>query len=119
MNFLAENLFGWKEHELAGKPIGELVPKQFRGKHTSQMHEYFKHPYVKNFRRELVGVQKNGLEFPVNVVLVPSNKYVLCICRDLSEVVGIRDKLMYKFQELEKLIRQEFDKDVNIRIETK
>ena len=88
----AEGMFGYASREVIGQPLEMLLPSRFRGGH---------HAFVEGFQRQnadrqnmsdrpiLVGLRKNGEEFPVEITiskLVSDGKPLMtAIVRDVSE----------------------------------
>ena len=71
-NKRAEQMFGYQLEELFGQPIEILIPKRF-DKHSKQRDAYLAHPRQRPIGNglELFAVRKEGVEFPVEVVLSP------------------------------------------------
>ena len=70
-NSRAERLFGYGAGELTGQPIEVLVPQRFRGGHV-HMRAMFTHSGSNremDSGSELLGVRKDGTEFPVEISL--------------------------------------------------
>jgi PAS domain S-box-containing protein len=70
-NAKAEEIFGYGELELIGKPIEVLVPERLRDKHRGTRREYLSAPRSRpmGFGREPMGRRKDGSEFPIEVSL--------------------------------------------------
>ncbi len=70
-NAKAEEMFGYGELELIGKPIEVLVPERLRGKHRGERREYMTAPHSRpmGFGRDPMGRRKDGSEFPIEVSL--------------------------------------------------
>jgi PAS domain S-box-containing protein len=69
INSYAEKLFLYEKSGLIGKDVGILIPERYRNKHPHFMQKYFAHPETRKMgeNRELFGVKKNGIEFPVEI----------------------------------------------------
>ncbi|HUY20623.1 MAG TPA: ATP-binding protein [Candidatus Binataceae bacterium] len=70
-NAKAEEIFGYGELELIGKPIELLVPERLRDKHRGERSEYLSAPRSRpmGFGRDPMGRRKDGSEFPIEVSL--------------------------------------------------
>ena len=68
-----ERLFAYSRQELLGKPIDILVPHRFRDGHPRFRTDFFAHPQTRAMGagRDLFGVRKDGVEFPVEIGLNP------------------------------------------------
>ncbi len=66
-------LFGFSELELLGQPIEILVPPRFRAGHPAHRNQFFESPVQRamGVELDLLGVRKDGSEFPVKVGLSP------------------------------------------------
>lgn len=70
-NQAAARIFGFAADEMEGLPVDSLLPERLRGRHTRHRADYMKDlsPRLMGRDRELVGVRKDGVEFPIEVVL--------------------------------------------------
>ena len=73
VNAQTEKLFGYPRDELLGKPVEELVPKRYRGRHHAHRDGYFRQPKARSMGSdlELLGLRRDGSEFPVEISLSP------------------------------------------------
>lgn len=71
LNPCAENLFGYAQDELLGKPVEILIPKELGSKHTHHRESYFARPKARpmGFGMELYACKKDGVVFPVEISL--------------------------------------------------
>jgi PAS domain S-box-containing protein len=71
VNPAAENIFGYKEEELAGQLIEVLIPRRFTHNHGKMREGFYQHPQNRQMGvgRELFAQKKDGAEFPVEVSL--------------------------------------------------
>ncbi len=112
VNAHVEKLFGYRREELLGQPEEFLVPPRFRGPIPQNRANYFENPEIrsKGSGRELVGLRKDGSEFPVEIELTPlrtvAGSFVLANIIDISErnrtegeVRRVHDELEARVQE--------------------
>ena len=73
VNGQIEKFFGYNRQELVGQPIEILVPHSVRDKLPQVREEFFSKPEVRSMGsvRELVGIRKDGSEFPIEIGLNP------------------------------------------------
>jgi PAS domain S-box-containing protein len=73
VNVRGENLFRYTREELIGQKIEVLIPKKFRGHHPKNRDSYHGEPVSRYFGAgaELHAVNKDGVEFPVEIGLNP------------------------------------------------
>lgn len=88
----AEKIFGWKEKEVIGKKLTEIiVPYQFREAHEKGMEHYRRtsHGPVLNRQIEITALNKNNKEFPVELSIIPvklnETEFFCSFIRDISE----------------------------------
>jgi PAS domain S-box-containing protein len=87
----AAELFGYRQVELFGQPIENLVPQRFRGRHPRHRENYHAHPRARQMGAalNLFGLRKDGTEFPVDIMLKPmetaAGPVVLSFVRDTTE----------------------------------
>lgn len=99
VNEQVEKFFGYGRRELVGKPIEMLMPARFRDKHGNYRADYQSASRTRPMGTslELVGLRKDGKEFPVDIMLspvdTPAGKMVLSVIRDLSEKKRAQEEL--------------------------
>lgn len=73
VNSQTETMFGYDREELMNQPVEILVPRRFRGKHPSHRARFFDKPSTRAMGagRDLFGVGKDGIEFPIEIGLNP------------------------------------------------
>ncbi len=72
-NAETERLFGYRRGELIGQPVEVLLPPRFREEHARLRQVFGTHPLSRPLGtgRHLMGLRKDGSEFPVEVGLNP------------------------------------------------
>ena len=92
VNGRAEDLFGRPRKELVGLALEELVPPAHRDAHRAGFAKYFAEPRVMHLGGDgfhIVGLAKNGREFPIELDLSPIDTEVglmaIAAIRDLTE----------------------------------
>jgi len=84
-------MFGYAEAELIGQPIELLVPQRYRAEHPAHRDSFFNDPIqrARGAALELLGVRKDGSEFPVKVglspVLTAEGQAVICGVLDITD----------------------------------
>lgn len=75
VNPIGEKMFGYTAGELIGKPLELLLPERYRGSHTQHRHDFNGKPVPRRMGlgRDLMGMRKDGMEFPVEISLSYSN----------------------------------------------
>jgi PAS domain S-box-containing protein len=91
VNARTEEMFGYPRGELVGEDVEMLMPERFRVRHTSHRAEYTTHPRLREMGAgmELVGLCKDGSEFPVEISLSPiespTGTFVSSVIRDVTQ----------------------------------
>ena len=84
-------MFGYTAEEVVGQPIEVLVPPRFRAGHPAHRDSFFNRPVQRAMGAELdlLGVRKDGSEFPVKVGLSPvetaEGQAVICGVIDITD----------------------------------
>ena len=112
VNRQAENLFGFRRDELIGGPVEVLMPERFHRSHVAQRRAYAADPQPRPMGRErdLIGLRKDGHEFPIDVLLSPlptsAGILVASAIRDMTPHRQLEDALRERTRELEEADRQ-------------
>jgi diguanylate cyclase (GGDEF)-like protein/PAS domain S-box-containing protein len=89
VNALAEELFGYRQEELVGRPVQTLWPERVRKRYTRNMQLYVASEHPLRFSSEAWGLRRDGSEFvgemSWGVVMTDSGPLLLAIGRDISE----------------------------------
>lgn len=86
----AEQAFGHAEQDMIGQPLTVLMPERFRGAHTQGLQRYLesREPKVIGQTVELIGLRKDGREFPIELALASSDVdgdlFFTAIVRDIT-----------------------------------
>ncbi len=106
----AAELFGYPLSELIGQPIENLIPQRFRGRHPAHRENYDAHPRARQMgaAMNLFGLRKDGVEFPVDIMLkplqTPAGSGVLSIVRDVTEQHEAQELVRRKDLQLRSLL---------------
>jgi PAS domain S-box-containing protein len=88
VNAEAERMFDYRQGELIGKPIEELIPRHARARHAHHVAGYVAVPRSRPMGSglDLLARRKNGSEFPVEISLSP-----ITTGRGMLVTAGVRD----------------------------
>jgi len=106
----ATKLFGYERDELVRMSIEGLIPERMRGRHPAHRENYHAHPRERQMgvAMELLGLRKDGSEFPVDVMLRPmqtdSGPIVLSFVRDVTEQRAAQDALRSKDLQIRSIV---------------
>ncbi|APY12089.1 hypothetical protein BWZ22_12990 [Seonamhaeicola sp. S2-3] len=109
INKQAEKLFGYAAEELLEKPVEILIPKRFTGMHQGYRDTFFTSPKTRSMGqgKELYGVNKNGLEIPIQISLSPlqteEGLLVSAAIRNITEQKLAENKIIKAKENLEVL----------------
>jgi len=110
-NAQVESFFGYNRAELMGQTVELLIPERFRHMHPRRREGYSSQPRVRAMGAglELYGRRKDGIEFPVDIMLGPvagvESNSVLAVIRDLTQ--KRRDEEALRRGELERRYLEE------------
>ncbi|RMA58703.1 sensor histidine kinase [Ulvibacter antarcticus] len=89
-NEAANEMFGYAEGELIGKPLELLIPKQYRKNHDGHFNGFLKKSNTRQMGhgRDLYGLTKDGVQIPVEAGLNPfeiyGSQYIMALVSDIS-----------------------------------
>ena len=98
-NSLSLSMFGYSNDELIGQPIEVLVPERYRADHSTHRNQFFRNPAQRAMEAQLVlvGVRKDGTDFPVKVGLSPveiaEGTAVICGILDITDQINALDAM--------------------------
>ena len=90
-NRQVSTLFGYAAADLVGSPIEILLPERFRASHVGHRTAYMDNVRIRHMGSgfDLIGLRKNGTEFPVEIGLSPMKQggeiKVAAAIRDVTE----------------------------------
>jgi anti-anti-sigma factor len=90
-NRRAEEMFGYRPGELAGRPVESLIPVDLRASHLTWREGYAREPAIRPMgtRARLVGLGQDGGTFPARVSLSPvptaAGGLIMAVIRDITE----------------------------------
>jgi len=106
-NKQAEKLFGYPTEELFGKSVEILIPNRFAGTHSAHRDGFFANPKTRGMGqgKELYGVNKNGVEIPIQISLSPlkteEGLLVSAAIRDITNQKLAENKIIESKEKLE------------------
>src|SRR3989338_5151216 len=115
LNHSLLQMFGYpKKEDLVGSPIEVLIPERLRKGHVHSRTDFSKDPHARLMGRgrDLVGVKKNGVEFPIEIGLSPvetdNGLMVLATHIDITERKRLEQALIEEKTACDK-VRQELE----------
>ncbi|MAU16813.1 MAG: PAS domain-containing sensor histidine kinase [Muricauda sp.] len=113
-NNAANKMFAYETGELVGKPLDILIPKKSRNKHDTLVSGFMSKGQARQMGQglDLVGLRKDGEEFPLEISLSPFNlrqkKYVLALVMDITERKKAEQTIDYWFQIFDESLNEIF-----------
>ncbi|MFC5285220.1 PAS domain S-box protein [Pedobacter alpinus] len=103
----AEVIFGWKQEEVIGALLSELIiPLPFRKYHVEGIKHYLKTGEGKalNVLLELKAIKRNGEEFPIKLTVIPIKQageevFFCAFIRDITDRKKAESQLLTAFKE--------------------
>ena len=99
-NPAAEEMFGRSKHEMIGKPLDSLMPREYREKHRQYVNSYFatdKPNRAIGKLLEIPGLRSDGNTFPMEISLsagrLENKKFVIAVARDITVRKRMEDAL--------------------------
>lgn len=106
----AEVIFGWKEAEVMGRELSNLiVPEPYRRHHTEGLRRYLETGVGKavNVLLELKAIRRNGEEFPIELTILPIKQgaevFFCAFIRDITERKKAEKSIRQSNQRFEKV----------------
>ena len=120
-NAAANEMFGYENDELLEQPLNILIPQQHRQGHDGHFKNFVKKSDKRQMGhgRDLFGVTKAGLEFPVEAGLNPftlnNQGYIMAIVTDITERKNYTEKLEQTVKERTQQLTEALikEKDLN------
>ncbi|MBA6326589.1 CHASE domain-containing protein, partial [Colwellia sp. MB02u-6] len=106
-NLSAIKIFGYQPEEVIGKNVKILMPQPYQAEHDSYLNRFLQErtPHVIGIGREVVGLRKDGSEFPMELAvkesLLTDRRIFTGVVRDISERKHIENELLLSKQESE------------------
>lgn len=99
-NHGAEIMFGYSADEVTNQSLTLIIPQRFRAAHEKRMRRAIsqEHPHLTGKTRELIGLRKDGSEFPLELSLATwktrEGRFFSSVIRDISERKRMEEELV-------------------------
>lgn len=109
VNPSACRIFGYDAEEMVGQKIEMLIPENYKRSHEHLRDHFYKEPQNRSMghARELYGLKKDGLSFPVEVSLSTylqnNNRFVIAFIVDITRRKEIEQNMLKQQKQLEKV----------------
>ncbi len=110
-NQRTNELFGYKQEELLGKPLEILIPKNYRDKHQGHIEKYNEKHDKRRMAlgRNLFGLRKDNKQFPLEIGLNPfslyGHNYVMALIIDVTDIKQKEKEILELNAHLEQKIK--------------
>jgi two-component system cell cycle sensor histidine kinase/response regulator CckA len=107
-------MFGYQHDELVGQMIEMLIPERFRGRHVHHRNDFNAAPKTRlmGTGMDLVGRQKNGEEFPIEVSLSPAKTETGMLIVSMIQDITVRKQAEEELKQSEQRYRLLFENAV-------
>ena len=106
----AEKVFGWEKEEVIGRQLAEtIIPVQHRQRHKDGLAKYLAtgEGPVLNKLIEITAINKNGIEFNVQLAIIPvrenGNEFFCSFIQDITERKKAERQLKESYEQLRQL----------------
>lgn len=109
INSKGEELFGYPDGQLIGKPIEVLIPEEIHQHHVNLRNQFIQQPLDHSVatRGPIVGVNRQGAKIPLEIGLNPftseGQRYVLATITDISQRQKMEAEIRYNVQRFKDL----------------
>lgn len=115
-NTRAETMFGWLKTEAMGQPLDAMIiPERHREAHRRGLERFLNTREVKilNRRIEISAVRRNGMEFPIELSIIPlqlgNTFHFTAFVADITERTQAAEQTRLATQAIENTTREQLD----------